>query len=113
MRFVQAMLANQMFNSRTQSENEAAASTPTPNRVHASKLSQLLDERKSIRSARDMEFLAQRFGIDLEKLDAIAKFVNTPSVHEKSTIRVAGKEGEETQIMKAVWVEPRLKSAPT
>lgn len=103
MRFVQAMLANQMFNSRTQSENEAAASTPTPNRVQAPKLSQLLDERKSTRSARDMEFLAQRFGIDLEKLDAIAKFLSTPSVHEKSTIRVAGKEGEETQIMKVSY----------
>ncbi|KAJ6546495.1 hypothetical protein DFH09DRAFT_1249056 [Mycena vulgaris] len=108
-----AALANHMFNSRVQSETEAAAPIPTQNRVQAPKLSRLLDERKSIRTQRDMEFLAKRFDIDLEKLDAISKFVTTPSVHENSTIRVMAKDGEERQITKAVWMEPRLKNATT
>ncbi|KAJ7285661.1 hypothetical protein C8J57DRAFT_1662398 [Mycena rebaudengoi] len=109
-----AELANQMFNSRVQSENEVAAGGPTPNRVQASQLSQLLDERKAIRSQRDMEFLAKRYGIDVEKLENVAKFVNTPSVEAQSTTRAAVKN-EERPIMRvavqAVWIEPRLKSA--
>ncbi|KAJ7694176.1 hypothetical protein B0H17DRAFT_1058052 [Mycena rosella] len=106
-----AALANQMFNSRVQSEAEAASPTPTQNRVQASTLSHLLDERKSIRTKRDMEFLAKRYGVDLEKLDAIAEFISTPSVHRNSVVRVAGKDGEERQLMKAVWMEPRFKDA--
>ncbi|KAJ6513861.1 hypothetical protein C8R47DRAFT_1092134 [Mycena vitilis] len=104
-------LAYRMFNSQVQSENEAAAPTPTQNRVQAPILSQLLDERKSIRTKRDMEFLAKRYGVDLEKLDTMAKFLSTPSIHQNSTVRVAGKDGQERQIMKAVWVEPRLRNS--
>ncbi|KAJ7738490.1 hypothetical protein DFH07DRAFT_840984 [Mycena maculata] len=106
-----AAQTNHMFNSRVQSENEAAAPTQTLNRVQAPTLSRLLDERKSIRTRRDMEFLAQRFGLEVEKLDAIAKFLSTPSVHQNSAVRVTGESGDEKQIMKAVWVEPRLKDA--
>ncbi|KAJ7273527.1 hypothetical protein B0H12DRAFT_496681 [Mycena haematopus] len=105
-----AELAKQMFDSRVQSENQAAAFVPTQNRLQASKLAMLLDERKSIRTKRDMEFLAQRFGIDSEKVDAISKFVSTPSVHANSAVRVASKDGQEKQIIKAVWIEPRLKT---
>ncbi|KAJ7470572.1 hypothetical protein FB451DRAFT_342194 [Mycena latifolia] len=107
-----AALATHMFNSRVQSETEADSPMPTLNRVQAPKLSRLLDERKTIRTTRDMEFLAKRFDIESEKLDAIAKFLTTPSVHQNSMVRVAGKDGEERQIMKAVWIEPRLKNAP-
>ncbi|KAF8212430.1 hypothetical protein K438DRAFT_1567257 [Mycena galopus ATCC 62051] len=95
-----AELAKQMFDSRIQSESEAAASVPTQNRLQATKLTSLLDERKSIRTRRDMEFLTQRFGIDLEKLDAISKFVSTPSVKANSAVRVASKDGQEKQIIK-------------
>jgi crotonobetainyl-CoA:carnitine CoA-transferase CaiB-like acyl-CoA transferase len=99
-----------MFNSRVQSENEAAASMPTQNRVPAPKLSQLLDERKAIRSRRDMEFLAKRFDVDVEKLDAVAKFVNTPSVQQNSVVRAADKDGEEKQIMKVRSAKKRKSS---
>ncbi|KAF7363281.1 hypothetical protein MSAN_00983300 [Mycena sanguinolenta] len=105
-----AELTKKMFDSRVQSENEAAGSVPTQNRLQASKLTMLLDERKSIRTRRDMEFLAQRFGIDLEKLDAVSKFVSTPSVQANSAVRVTSKDGQEKQIIKAVWIEPRLKT---
>ncbi|KAJ7489893.1 hypothetical protein B0H11DRAFT_2229405 [Mycena galericulata] len=107
-----AALTKHMFDSRVRSENEAATTLQTQNRVQAPMLSRLLDERKSIRTRRDMEFLAKRFGLDLQKLDAVSDFLNTPSVHQKSTVRVNGKDGEERQIMRAVWVEPRLREAP-
>ncbi|KAJ7172666.1 hypothetical protein C8R46DRAFT_160180 [Mycena filopes] len=102
-----AELANQMFKSRTQSENEAAAQQPTQNRIRAPQLSRLLDERKFMRTRRDMEFLAARYGVDLEKLDVIAEFLSTPSVHENSTVQI-GKDGEDKTVMRAVWVEPQL-----
>ncbi|KAJ7090061.1 hypothetical protein C8R43DRAFT_1142141 [Mycena crocata] len=95
-----AALANHMFNSRVQSENEAAAPTPTQNRLPAQTLSRLLDERKSIRTRRDMEFLAKRFGLDVEKLDAVSQCLSTPSVHQNTT-RVVDKDGNEKQIMRA------------
>lgn len=107
-----AVLANHMFNSRLQSETEAASSTPTLNRIHAARLSHLLDERKSIRTTRDVEFLAQRFGVELGKLDAIAKFLSTPSVAQASVVRLSTRDGDNRQIMKAVWMEPRLKNSP-
>jgi hypothetical protein len=89
-----------MFKSRVQSETEAAAAISTQNRIQAPRLSRLLDERKSIRTRRDMEFLAKRFNMDLEKLDAVAKFLTTPSVRQNSAVRVVTKDGEEKEIMK-------------
>ncbi|KAJ7046589.1 hypothetical protein C8F04DRAFT_1061008 [Mycena alexandri] len=105
-----AELAKQMFNSRSQSENEAAAQNPTQNRIRAPQLSRLLDERKSIRTRREMEFLAARYGLDLEKIDAIAEFLSTPSVHENSALQI-GKDGEERTLLRAVWMEPQLRSS--
>lgn len=46
-----------------------------------------------------MEFLAARYGVDLEKLDAIAEFLSTPSVHENSTVQI-GKDGEDKTVMR-------------
>jgi len=100
-----AASANHMYNSHLLSENEAA--NPPQNRVQASRLSQLLDERKSIRTERDMEFLAKRFGVDLEKLESISKFVTTPSVHANALV----KDGGDKRIMKAVWINPHLRGA--
>ena len=75
-----------------------------------------------------MEFLAKRFNVDLEKLDAVAKFLSTPSVRQNSAVCVVTKDGEEKQIMKvnassssnlrsdwcskAVWMEPRVGKTP-
>ncbi|KAJ6623443.1 hypothetical protein B0H10DRAFT_1786307 [Mycena sp. CBHHK59/15] len=95
-----AALANHMFNSRMQSENEAAAPGSIQNRAQAAKLSRLLDERKSIRTGRDMEFLAKRFDIDVEKVEAVARFITTPSVQANSAVDTAVKDGEERRIMK-------------
>ncbi|KAJ7219100.1 hypothetical protein GGX14DRAFT_589990 [Mycena pura] len=95
-----AASADHMYNSRLLSENEAASANPPQNRVQASRLSQLLDERKSVRTARDMEFLAKRFGVDLEKLESISKFLSTPSVHANSLVRDVHKDGGDKQVMK-------------
>ncbi|KAK7015021.1 hypothetical protein R3P38DRAFT_2544126 [Favolaschia claudopus] len=102
-----ADLTKKMFDSRVQSETQADSATHTQNRLHATRLTLLLNERKSVRTRRDMEFLAQRYGVDLNKLDAIAKFVSTPSVQANSGLRVQTSDGQEQRIMTAVWVEPR------
>jgi hypothetical protein len=57
-----------------------------------------------------MEFLAKRFDVDVEKLDAVAKFVNTPSVQQNSVVRAADKDGEEKQIMKVRSAKKRKSS---
>ncbi|KAJ7632439.1 hypothetical protein FB45DRAFT_503176 [Roridomyces roridus] len=103
------LATRRMFDSQLQSESEAAAAVQAPNRLHAPTLSRLLDERKSIRTPRDMEYLAKRFGIDIDKLEAVARYVSTPSVDPRTAVRVTGKDGDSSQVLRAVWVEPRLK----
>ncbi|KDR73417.1 hypothetical protein GALMADRAFT_607756 [Galerina marginata CBS 339.88] len=72
-------------------------------------LSDLLDRRKSAKSGKELRDLAQEFAIDMDKLESLTRFVNSPSV-DSSTIRpAAGKTEEEGFIATAVWVEPKLK----
>ncbi|KAJ7063125.1 hypothetical protein C8F01DRAFT_58277 [Mycena amicta] len=97
--------------SRLQRENDATSTTPTLNHVPAPILSRLLDDRKTLHTQRDMEFLAKRFGVDLEKLDAVSMFVSTPSVHANSAQRVVQQDGDDRYIMQAVWIEPYLRNA--
>ncbi|KDQ12310.1 hypothetical protein BOTBODRAFT_34597 [Botryobasidium botryosum FD-172 SS1] len=90
------------------SEEEAASLSPIQNRLHASSLSELLDERKSITSTRELADLAKRYGIDVEVLEGVAKYVNSPSVGESGTTRTVDEQGEEKITMQATWVDPIL-----
>ncbi|CAK5279614.1 unnamed protein product, partial [Mycena citricolor] len=103
-----ATVASQMYKTRVQSETDAESPTPIRNRMPAPRLSLLLDQRKSVKTRRDMEFLAARYGLDLDMLDAVAKFVNTPSVQQSDMARSVG-AADHKQILRAVWVEPTLK----
>lgn len=88
-----------MFQSRAESEVEAAAPRLARNHLHAPSLSQLLDERKGARSAGDVEVLARKWGVDVEKLESVARFVNSPSVQGGRASRIVGKDGEESLVM--------------
>jgi len=90
------------------SEEEAASPTPVQNRLHASSLSELLDERKSITSTLELAELAKRYGIDVEVLERVAQYVNSPSVGESGTNRTVDDQGEEKITMQATWVDPIL-----
>lgn len=89
----EANSTTRLFESRAKAE--AAASEPSRNRLYAFVLSDLLDRRKAVRSRQDLEKLAKEFNIDVEKLESLARFVNSPSI-DKATIRpIAGKSEED------------------
>jgi hypothetical protein len=89
----EANSTTRLFESRAKAE--AAASEPSRNRLYAFVLSDLLDRRKAVRSRQELEKLAKEFNIDMDKLESLAQFVNSPSI-DKATIRpIAGKSEED------------------
>ncbi|KAF8168732.1 hypothetical protein BJ912DRAFT_1067583 [Pholiota molesta] len=79
--------------------------------LYAFVLSDLLDRRKAVRSRQDLEKLAKEFNIDVDKLESLARFVNSPSI-DKATIRpIAGKSEEDGFMAEAVWIEPPISRA--
>ncbi|KAF5365615.1 hypothetical protein D9758_003188 [Tetrapyrgos nigripes] len=95
-----------MLESRMQSEREAFSLQSSPNRVQAPTLSYLLDKRKSTASKHDIEDLAQKYGLKVDKLDSVARYVTTPSIQGDSIVRTVGEDGEERISAMAVWIEP-------
>jgi 3,4-dihydroxy-2-butanone 4-phosphate synthase len=87
---------NRLFQSRNQSEEEAVSMQPTRNRLHAATLSELLDARKDVRTTQDLKKLAEKYGIDKQKTEKLATFVNTPSVDGGSMTRTVEKDGDES-----------------
>jgi hypothetical protein len=65
----------------------------------ASALYELLDARKSVRSRKELEDLAEQYSIDVPTLEKLAKVVNTPSIGEQSTVRSV-EDGEERILSK-------------
>lgn len=70
-------------------------------------LSDLLDERKHVTTRKELESLAERYGIDVEKLESVARFVNTPTVEDGSVRRVTDEDGNEkvTMLVSDYFVE--------
>lgn len=113
-----------------QSEAEATPSNTTRNRLLASSLSELLDERKAVESTKDLQALANKYNIDVDKLESIAQFVTSPSVEESSHQTEVDANGEEIITMtvsimfsksvryelmvssKAVWLDPSVDHKP-
>ncbi|CAE6457416.1 unnamed protein product [Rhizoctonia solani] len=97
-----------MIRAREESEQMAASNTMPSNRVLALSLSDLLDARKSAKSTREISEIAKSYGMDVETLQNVARFINTPSVDPKNVTRVVGKDGEEKTTMVASWSDPLL-----
>jgi len=95
---------NRGFRSRQQSEAEAA-SHPVRNHLLAPALSDLLDDRKRVTSIQELQSLATRYGVDVDKLERLARYVNSPSADEGTRRKVVEQE-EELTTVKAIWVEP-------
>lgn len=79
--------------SRTQS---ALHSTRIP--LLASTLSDMLDERKSVTSRKELERLAAKYKIEVAELESLSRFVNSPSIGEGTTVRKI-QNGEENVTM--------------
>lgn len=84
-----------MHQIRVQSEVEANPSHPIRNRILSSTLSNLLDARKSWVSRTDIEAFENHYGIDVDKLESLARFVNTPSIDEGSRRKTVDENGVE------------------
>jgi len=94
------------FQSRLQSEQEASSSHTTRNRLVAAALMDLLEERKSVVSQLNgLQGLAEKFNLDVAKLQRVAKYVNSPSVDPESVLRTVNDDGTERTTMKAIWVD--------
>ncbi|KAF8638496.1 hypothetical protein AX16_010479 [Volvariella volvacea WC 439] len=102
---------HKLFRSRAQSDLEAFGTTPVRNRLHAPTLSDLLDARKSVKTQQELEKLANEHNIDVQKLESLARFVNSPSVQGGTAVRTVAKDGEESLTTLAVWAEPRIARA--
>lgn len=83
--------------------SEEAAELPTPNRISAQTLSNLLDDRKSAKSRKDVENLIKEYGLDLdiELLEELATHINAPSV---SSVKSLQDETLETQTVSSTRI---------
>ncbi|TFK55232.1 hypothetical protein OE88DRAFT_1732488 [Heliocybe sulcata] len=94
---------NRGFLSKQQSEAEAASSQRVRNHLLAPALSDLLDQRKHITSPQELQSLADEYGVDVDKLERLARYVNSPSVDERTRSTIL--KGDE-QHTTATWIEP-------
>ena len=84
---------NRLFDSRAKPEFEASSPYLPKNHLYSSALTELLNQRKSVHGRMDLEKLSKEFGIELDKLESLARFVTSPSVIG-TTIHPVGKDGE-------------------
>ena len=118
---------NSLLKTREWSEQEAFKLQLPRNHLHAIALSNVLDERKSATSQNELQRLAERYGVDVWKIQNLARFVSSPSVQGDRVIKTITKEGDENITMtvshnsycnlwslskslspKAVWIEPNI-----
>ena len=84
----------ELFESRARAEDEAARGRTPHNRLHVSSLVALLEERRDMvggssytAAARQ---LAEKYGMDVDRLEKLVRSVNVPSVREQSLGAGAG-----------------------
>ncbi|KAI0721598.1 hypothetical protein C8T65DRAFT_200865 [Cerioporus squamosus] len=94
-----AASAQQLYETRIRSEDEARSSRPTKNRLVALSLAELLEERKYVSTQKDIEELAKKYGMDPEKLERLARHVNSVSVDQATVKRWVGEDGAENVTM--------------
>ncbi|KAI1787898.1 hypothetical protein LXA43DRAFT_895456 [Ganoderma leucocontextum] len=94
-----AASAQHIHQTRLRSEEEARSPRPTRNRLVAESLLELLEERKYVATQKDLEVLVKKYGMDLEKLERLARHVNSVSVNQDTVKRWVGEEGHENVTM--------------
>ena len=86
---------NRLFLSRAKPEFETSSPHLPKNHLYSSILTELLNQRKSAHTQKDLENLSKEFGIELDKLESLVRFVTSPSVIDTAIHSVA-KDGEGT-----------------
>ncbi|KAI9433940.1 hypothetical protein H4582DRAFT_1983483 [Lactarius indigo] len=101
----------ELFRSRARSEDEAASMRIPRNHLLVSSLVALLGERQSVfgrMSGSDaaLRQLAEKYGMDVERLESLARSVNVPRVREGGVRYIKdAQSGEETAISEVAWKE--------
>lgn len=72
----------------------------TNSRLYASQLSSALNTRKGIKTIDEMKKLSSASKISFERLESVARFVNTPSVSKGGVRTFVDKDGNESTIAK-------------
>ncbi|KAI0797824.1 hypothetical protein C8Q75DRAFT_729047 [Abortiporus biennis] len=98
---------NRALQQRLKSEEEASSTRTSRNLLHAFSLSDLLEERKSVTSQKELENLAKKYNIDVAKMETVALFVNSPSV-DPASVKLVVEDGVEKRTMKASWIDPPI-----
>ena len=88
------------FQSRLQSEQQASSSRTTRNHLVVPALIDLLDEKKLVKTSNGLKQLAEKYNFDLEKLQCVTRYVNSPSIDAESVLRIVNDDGSERTTMK-------------
>jgi len=99
---------NRMLKTREESETEANSAEPIQNRLLAVRLIDLLDERKTATSVKDLDRLAERYDIDRSVLESLGRYVNSPSEDQATKRKVVDEDGSERVLTTAKWVSPHI-----
>ncbi|KAF7777468.1 hypothetical protein Agabi119p4_3540 [Agaricus bisporus var. burnettii] len=109
----------ELFKARTrdlemaqQQDTTTTTTDITNGRIYASQLSSALNTRKGIKTIDEMKKLSGASKIPFERLESVARFVNTPSVSKGSVRTFVDKDGNESTIAKAVWIEAPYADLP-
>lgn len=94
-----AASAQHIHQTRLRSEEEARSPRLTPNRLVAESLLELLEERKYVATQKGLEILVKKHGMDLEKLERLARRVNSVSVDQDTVKRSVSEDGHESVFM--------------
>jgi len=101
------LLTSLLFESRAKPEFEASSPHLPKNHLYSSTFTELLNQRKSAHTQKDIEKLSKEFDIESNVLQNLARFVTSPSVIG-TAIHSTSKDGEGPTTT-AVWIEPLVK----
>jgi hypothetical protein len=77
----------ELFESRARAEDEAAAVRTPRNRLHVGSLVALLEECQGARARTSgWQVLAEKYGMDVERVERLVRVVNVPSVREDGAV---------------------------
>ncbi|KAH9989776.1 hypothetical protein BJV77DRAFT_669814 [Russula vinacea] len=114
----------ELFELRARAEDEAVGARTPQNRLHVSSLVALLEERRdtvvgaggSSMTAAAVRQLAEKYGMDVERLERLVRSVNVPYVREPPLGDGAGvgtaryvrdaESGEDVVVKEVEWKEP-------
>ncbi|KAI8998803.1 hypothetical protein BD414DRAFT_476133 [Trametes punicea] len=100
--------AQRLFQARLRSENEARSARPPRNHLLAASLLDLLEERKYAAKPQDLQELAKKYDIDVDKVERLVRYVNSVSIPQDSVKRWVDDEGVERVTMMATWINPPI-----